>query len=208
MTETKSTVLDKRSYHLEVARPVWLPYNDISHELTSSLLSQLGYPTVGPKAEKYAVVLASLLKAVQPLLLSSTARRPHYLGIQRRASAWSRYPLVGREIAHKVIDDFIDNFNGQKIEGSGTRGWFQNDKGKWELDPRMTMYSFDLKKLPQQLSDARFVEVGRPLLKVNEGETRQQKAKREDSNLSKPFLNDKVAKSLDQNAYKASESRI
>lgn len=208
MTESTSTALDKRSYFLEVVRPVWLPYNEVGHELTSSLLSQFGYPTAGPKAEKYAVVIASLLKGAQTHLLSANGKRQHYVGIQRRASAWSRYPLVGREIAHKVTDDFLDHFNGQKIEGSGTRGWSQNDKGKWELDPRMTMYSFDLNKLPEQLSDARFVEVGRPLLKVNEGETRQQKKRRQKLKLSKPFLNDKAAKSLDQNAYKASESRI
>lgn len=208
MTERNNKLLDKKSYYLEVARPVWLPYNDIGHELTSSLLSQLGYPTTGPKAQKYAVVLASLLRAAQPLLSSSTARRSHYMGIQHRASAWSRYPLVGREIASKVRCDFLARFGGQKIEGSGTRGWFENEKGKWEQDPRMTMYSFDLEKFPKQLADARFIEVGRPWLKVNEGETRQQKKRREKLKLSKPYLNNKAAKSLDQNAYKASESRI
>ena len=33
MTEQQATTLDKQSYQLEVTRPVWLPYNDIAHDL-------------------------------------------------------------------------------------------------------------------------------------------------------------------------------
>ena len=190
MMESKPKTLDKRSYHFEVVRPVWLPYNDISHQLVSSLISQFGYPISGPKAQKYAVAVASLLKASQSHMLRAKGKRPHYLGIQRKASAWSRYPLVGREISQKVVDDFITHFGGQKVEGSGTRGWFQNDEGKWQLDPRMTMYTLDKERIPEQLPEARFIEVGRPLVKVNEAETRPQKRARQGDKLSKGFLND------------------
>lgn len=208
MMESKPKTLDKRSYHFEVVRPVWLPYNDISHQLVSSLISQFGYPISGPKTQKYAVVLASLLKASQSHMLRAKGKRPHYLGIQRKASAWSRYPLVGREISQKVVDDFITHFGGQKVEGSGTRGWFQNDEGKWQLDPRMTMYTLDKERIPEQLPEARFIEVGRPLVKVNEAETRPQKRARQGDKLSKGFLNDKAAKALDGAAYRASQRRV
>ncbi len=63
MNEQTTTPLDKQSYQLEVTRPVWLPYNDIAHNLVEALVDHFGYPTSGPKAERYAVVLASLLKA-------------------------------------------------------------------------------------------------------------------------------------------------
>ena len=60
--------VDKNSYQLSVVRPVWLPYNDIGHETVTALVRHFGYPASGPRAEKYAVVLASLLKAAQALL--------------------------------------------------------------------------------------------------------------------------------------------
>ena len=95
MNEQTTTPLHKQSYQLEVTRPVWLPYNDIAHNLVEALVDHFGYPTSGPKAEQYAVVLASLLKAAQAHISSVNNDLPHYLGIQRRVSAWSRYPLGG-----------------------------------------------------------------------------------------------------------------
>ena len=200
--------VDKDDYNLEVVRPVWLPYNHISTQLTTSLIDMLGYPNSGPKAEKYTVVLASLLKAAQAHLSSQNTRQPHYVGIQRKASAWSRYPLVGRDIAKIVTDDFIQHFGGVLVEGSGTSGLHKDDKGQWQTDPLMSMYTLDIDKLPVDLPQARFVEVGRPLLKVNKAETRQQKNRRTGLKLPKPFLNNKAAKALGEDVHRASESRI
>lgn len=201
-------ILDKHSYSLEVARPVWLPYNEISIKIVASLIDKLGYPHSGPKAEKYAVVLTSLLKAAQTHLSSKNKSQPHYIGIQRKASAWSRYPLVGRGIAKTVANDFISHFGGQLVEGSGTSGLHKDDQGQWQTDPLMSMYTLDLDKLPVDLPEASFVEVGRPLIKVNKAETRQQKNKRKALKLSKPFLNDKAAKGLNKGAHTASKRRI
>lgn len=200
--------VDKNSYQLSVVRPVWLPYNDIGHETVTALVSHFGYPASGPRAEKYAVVLASLLKAAQALLSTKNNKTPHYIGIQRKASAWSRYPLVGRDIAKTVADDFISYFGGQLVEGSGTSGLYKDDQGKWQTEPIMSMYTLDVAKLPEQLPEARFVEIGRPLIKVNKAETRQQKNKRKALKLSKPFLNDKVAKDLNEGTHTASKRRI
>ena len=200
--------VDKNSYHLSVVRPVWLPYNKISIQIIAPLIDKLGYPTVGPKAAKYSVVLSSLLKAAQEHLSSRNRSRPHYIGIQRKASAWSRYPLVGRNIAKTVTDDFISHFGGQLVEGSGTSGLHKDKQGKWQTDPLMSMYMLDLDKLPVDLPEASFVEVGRPLIKVNKAETRQQKNRRKGLKLPKPFLNDNAAKAIDQDGHTASESRI
>ena len=90
MTEQQTTTLDKLSYQLEVTRPVWLPYNDIAHDLVVELVDRFGYSTSGTKAERYAVVLASLLKATQAHVLSANNEFPNYIGIQRRAAVWSR----------------------------------------------------------------------------------------------------------------------
>ena len=171
MTEQQATTLDKQSYQLEVTRPVWLPYNDTAHNLVEGLVKQFGYPTSGPKAERYAVVVASLLKAAQAHVSPANNDLPHYVGIQRRASAWSRYPLVGRTVSDAVVDDFLGHFGGQLVEGSGTSDLHKDDQGKWRTDPKMSMYTLDLDKLPKQLSAARFIEVGRPLVKINKAET-------------------------------------
>ena len=97
--------LDKRSYRVEVIRPVWMPFNDVAYTIVESLVHKLGYPTTGPKAEKYAVMIASIIKAVQTLPKQSEGRKPKYVGVSFGSQNWSRFPLVGREVAVKVLSD-------------------------------------------------------------------------------------------------------
>jgi hypothetical protein len=115
---------------------------------------------------------------------------------------------VGRTVSDAVVDDFLDCFGGQLVEGSGTSGLYKDELGKWATDPVMSMYTLDLDKLPEQLSAARFIEVGRPLVKVNKAESRQQKNRRKGQKLSKPFLNAAMARVIDEDAFRTSESRI
>jgi hypothetical protein len=208
VTEQNTMTPDKKTYHLEVTRPVWLPFNDTSKELVSTLVEHFGYPTTGPKADKYAVVVSSLLKATQVLLRSNDKRLPTHLGIQRKASAWSQFPLVGKDISKRVIDDFLTYFDARLVEGSGTSGLHQDDQGKWRKDPIMSMFTLRLETLPAELSEARFIEVGRPNVKVNKAESRQQKNRRIAQVGSKPFYNNKAAKALNEDAYTSSQSRI
>ena len=88
--------LDKRSYRVEVIRPVWMPFNDVAYTIVESLVHKLGYPTTGPKAEKYAVMIASIIKAAQTLPKQSEGRKPKYVGVSFGSQNWSRFPLVGR----------------------------------------------------------------------------------------------------------------
>lgn len=208
MTELQTPPLNKHDYQLEVTRPAWLPYNDIAHDLVAALVDLFGYPTSGPKSERYAVVLASLLKAAQAHVLSANKELPHYVGIQRRASAWSLYPLVGKDIAKTVVDDFLMSVDGQLVEGSGTSGLHKDDQNKWRIDPKMSMYTLDISKLPEYLLEAKFIEVGRPIIKVNKAETRQQKNKRKALKLAKPFHNHKEATALNEEVHTTTESRI
>ena len=113
---------DKSTYRPEVARPVWLPFNDPAEKIVGDLMSELGYPTTGPKAVKYTITVVSMLKAVQSVEGSSRSKQPTYLGIQLKALAWSRYPLVDRDIAKKVVDDLIIRVGASFIEGSGDSG--------------------------------------------------------------------------------------
>jgi hypothetical protein len=51
---------DKSTYRLAVTRPVWLPFNNTAKLIVDDLMSKLGYPTTGPKAVKYAIVVTSV----------------------------------------------------------------------------------------------------------------------------------------------------
>ena len=164
---------DKSTYRLAVVRPVWLPFNKTAELIVNDLISELGHPTTGPKAAKYAVVVASMLKAIQTVEGSSRSEQPTYLGIQRKASAWSRYPLIGRDIAKKVIDDLIIHFGASFIEGSGDSGLHKDKKDKWRTDPIMSMYEIDLTRIPNDLASAQFIEVGRPSVKHSRQSARQ-----------------------------------
>jgi|TARA_B110000090_G_scaffold145765_1_gene159991 hypothetical protein len=88
--------LNKREYRIEVVRPVWMPFNDVAQTIVESLVNKFNYPTTGPKAEKYAVMIASIIKAAQTLPKQSEGRKPKYLGVSFGSKNWSRFPLVGR----------------------------------------------------------------------------------------------------------------
>ena len=199
--------LDKSSYRVEVIRPVWMPFNDVAYTIVESLVHKLGYPTTGPKAEKYAVMIASIIKAAQTLPKQSEGRKPKYVGVSFGSQNWSRFPLVGREVAVKVLKEVFEYLDAKLVDGSG-KNWHQDSDGKWYLDPKMSMYHIRLSLLPSNLLEARFIEVGRPLVKVNSAEARQQKIKRKEKNLLKGFLKYKEANALDRDALRASEGRI
>ena len=87
--------------------------------------------------------------------------------------------------------------------------YYQDDQGKWRTDPKMSMYTLDLdQSCLSSFLRQEFIEVGRPFVKVNKAETRQQKNRRKKQKLSKPFLNSKAAKTLSEGGLRASESRI
>ena len=199
--------LNKREYRIEVVRPVWMPFNDVAQTIVESLVNKFNYPTTGPKAEKYAVMIASIIKAAQTLPKQSEGRKPKYLGVSFGSKNWSRFPLVGREVAVKVVKEVLEYLEANQVAGSG-KNWHQDETGKWYLGPQMSMYNINLQRLPSNLLEARFIEVGRPLVKVNSSETRQQKIKRKARNLPKGFLNNTETKALDQSAMLASESCI
>ena len=105
------------------------------------------------------------------------------------------------------MKEILEYLEANQVAGSG-KNWHQDETGKWYLDPKISMYNINLTLLPSNLLEARFIEVGRPLVKVNSSGTRQQKIKRKARNLPKDFLNNTETKALDQSAILASESRI
>ena len=116
--------------------------------------------------------------------------------------------LVGRTVSYAVVGDFRRHFGGQLVEGSGISGLHKDDQGNWLTDLKMSMYTLDLSKLPEQLLEARLIEVSRPLVKVNKAETQQQKNRRKTQKLAKPFLNHEEATDLNEDALRASHGPL
>ena len=42
-----------------------MPFNDVAQTIVESLVNKFNYSTTGPKAEKYAVMIASIIKAAK-----------------------------------------------------------------------------------------------------------------------------------------------
>lgn len=197
-----------QKYGLHPAIPIWLPYNETAVTIVDDLMSVLGYPLTGPKSEKYRVALSSLLMASERATRFRRSSTPQYLGIRLRAGAWSLYPKIGRVIWRNVAKDFVAHFNGQLVEGSGDSGLFQDESERWHSDPKMTMYQLVRDNLPSGIDQTQFIDVGRPLVKVNKPETRKQKATREKDRKPKPFFNRTQIGGVDGEALSASESRM
>ena len=195
-----------------VVKSVWEPFGEEAETAVDWIIKEAQWPTTGPKAIKYRIVVASFLKAVQEVHLRQGHNRndknevPH-LGVRWRNEAWSVYPLVGKDLAKKVIPELLAHFDAKQIEGSGSSNLVKDEEGKWSTDPKMSMYEIDLSKA-SALSTLRFIETGLPLIKVNEAESRQQRDARRADKKAKPFLNNTEAKTQFRDLHRASESRI
>lgn len=197
-----------QKYGLHPAIPIWLPYNETAVTIVDDLMSVLGYPLTGPKSEKYRVALSSLLMASERATRFRRSSTPQYLGIRLRAGAWSQYPKIGRVIWSRVSKEFVAHFNGHLVEGSGDSGLFRDERGRWRTDPKMTMYQLDRSDLPSGIDQAQFIDIGRPLVKLNKPETRQQKAARISDKGTKPHFTRPQMEAIDGEALRASERLI
>jgi len=195
-----------------VLKPVWEPFGTEAEEVVDQLVKDACWPSDGPKAIKYRVMVASFLKAVQDVHLRYSHSRSDnkegpFLGVKWRNDAWSMFPLVGKDLAKKIIPELLQHFDAKQIEGSGSSNLVKDEEGKWSIDPKMSMYEVDLAKAEQFIT-LRFIETGLPHIKVNEAETRRQRDARKADKKAKPFLNNTTAKNQFGDLHRASESRI
>lgn len=193
-------------------RPVWEPFGEEAEEVVSKLITETDWPTDGPKAIKYRVVVASFLKAAQEVYLRHCRRfndnkHTPYLGIRFRNDAWSVFPLVGKDIANKVTLEMLKYFNAKRVEGSGSSNLVKDQNGKWSSDPLMTMYEIDLLKA-SSLINLHFIETGLPCIKINTAETRQHRDARKREKKARPFLKNTEAKTYFGDRHSASWRRI
>ena len=180
-----------------VLRPVWEPFGTEAEEVVDRLVKDAFWPSDGPKAIKYRVMVASFLKAVQEVFFRHLHRGNNdnssvYLGVRRRNEAWSACPLVGKDVGIKVADELCKQFCVMQVEGSGSSNLVQDEQGKWSTDPKMSMYEVDLAKAEQFIT-LRFIQTGLPRIKINKAESRRQRDARRAEKKAKPYLNNTQA---------------
>ena len=168
--------------------PVCEPFNDAAHRIVHCYLDHLALPKSPKKIDKYRSVVASLLYSIRKVVNAQQGRmseegdetKPVYLGAAMGHDNWTIYPLVGRDIAKRTIDTFVEAGLLIKVEGSGQRHFYETENGKIAYRAIMTMWQVDASfNDDPDLEDARFIETGRPLVLVNVIETRNQKERRE-----------------------------
>ena len=195
-----------------VLRPAWEPFGMEAEEAVDRLVKDACWPSDGPKAIKYRVMVASFLKAVQDVHLRHSHSRNDnkegpFLGVRWRNDAWSMFPLVGKDVANTVTRELLQQFDAKQVEGSGSSNLVKDDQGKWSSDPKMSMYVIDLSKA-SKFSSLRFIETGLPRIKINKAESRRQRDARKADKKAKPFLKNTEARVLFRDLHSASESRI
>ena len=195
-----------------VFKPIWEPFDEEAEKVVDRLIKDAQWPTTGPKAIKYRMVVASFLKAVQELYSRHSHNRNNKnevprLGVRWRNEAWSVYPLVGKDVANTVIRELLRQFDAKQVEGSGSSNLVNDHQGKWSTDPKMSMYEINPSKLAE-LSTLRFIETGLPRIKINRAESRRQRDARKADKKAKAFLKNAEARQLFGDLHRASEGRI
>ena len=209
--DTTSNALASDAFPV-VFKPVWGPFGEEAEKVVDRLIKEAQWPTTGPKAIKYRVVVASFLKAAQELYSRHSHNRndkkevPH-LGVRWRNDAWSAFPLVGKDVANMVIRELLQQFDAKQVEGSGSSNLVKDEQGKWTTDPKMSMYEIHPSKVAG-LSTLRFIETGLPRIKVNKAESRRQRDARRADKKAKPFLKNTKGRLLFGDLHRTSESRI
>lgn len=190
-------MLDKSSYKLVTFQPIWEPYNHEAETHCAAVINDLGLATMGITGQKNRLLVASFLKA-STLVKRKQPREgdegenalPVHLGVSRSASSWSRYPLVGKDIAIAFINRLVEANWIIQVEGSGSRGFeLDEETGKWTANPTMTMYHLDDSVIFENATGAeRYLQVGRPYAKINGVEARGQRQHRKAKGLGKPTI--------------------
>jgi hypothetical protein len=209
-------MLQSADYSVQYFRPVWEPFNDAAHRAVSRYLDQLGLPKSPKKIEKYSSVVASLLYAIRKVLHAQQGRvseevvetKPVYLGAAMGNDNWTIYPLIGRDVAKRTIEAFVEAGLLAKVEGSGQRHFYETDNGRLAYEAVMTMWQVDASfNDDPDLEDARFIETGRPLVLVNVLETRNQKERRERHREARKRLSQADCVRLFGDEYATSQAR-
>jgi len=210
-------LIDKDSYDLEALKPIWLPYTKETETVCEAVMADLHLLDIGSTGKKHLLMVASLLKAIARVqrrsgneFSTANNRKACYLGVSRTAANWSNYPMIGREIALQVLDRFIATGWLTKVDGSGDRGFeYNEDQDRWTANPTMSLYKLDETEFVKKAAgEEKYIQVGRPLITVNQAEARGQRKRRKKFRLAKPVLKPTEAKSLFAGSYKSAEDGV
>jgi hypothetical protein len=186
--QDSTSLITTDDYSVYTVRPIWEPFNSAAGEIVDRLMISLCLPSTPGRRPKYRCMVSSVLQAAQYTLKhpergqnpENLMGRPLYLGAPVGNDNWSTYPLVGREVARKVLAAFVERGFLSKVDDSGQRNFYKTLSGRTAYLPIMTMWKVG-EALYEDLSfsHARFVDSGRPRVLVNIAETKAEKRTRE-----------------------------
>ena len=213
MINSTDAIPNKDDYNLVPYAPVWGPFNAVSvrlcSELTDRIMTHSGLADRPSSRAKMMIASASALYQMQLVKKKHALRKDCFLGVVMKASAWSRYPAVGRVLGIRVLKA-LESFGVlTQVPNSGSSN-LRNDKetGYLKSTKLMTLYVVNLDLLPNDLDECRFVQEHLPLVKVNTLETRPQRDLRKKRKLSTPSLSIKKCKDEFGDSFNKQQRRI
>ena len=190
----QSSCTERRIYQIE---PIFEPRDQASCDMVDLLLKRLQLPASGPKAARYRVMVASIVRAAlgskvwteQEKAKPKSKRKTVMLGMAVGNDNWTQYPLVGAAVGTKVLRAFEGAGFLSLDHESGLREFYTTPNGRAAYRAIMTCWSVSpsFRRLLKTASPL-FQETGLPLVTVSDVETRAQRSLRIQRNGVKDLL--------------------
>ncbi|WIV50720.1 hypothetical protein QQG91_13810 [Marivivens sp. LCG002] len=172
---------------LILLKPIYEPFNPEAEQLTSLLLKRLQLPCSGPKFQSYNCIMASFIHAALRAIRwkDFEASKPRsqqkhiFVGMLLGHDHWTQFPAVGAKIGKRTLEALETGGLIKRDPSSGKREFHTTEAGKAAYEGVMTRWKVT-QKLTRLLpkDGVTFIETGRPLVQINQVETRSQKEKR------------------------------
>ena len=182
---------------LILLKPIYEPFNPAAEHLISLLLKRLQLPCSGPKFQSYKVMMASFVHSALRArrwkgfeASKPRSQQKHiFIGMLLGHDHWTQFPAVGAKIGKRTLEALETAGLVKRDPSSGKREFYTTENGKVAYEGIMTRWKVT-RKLTRLLPNegVSFIETGRPLVQINQVETRSEKEKRKRHNDTKKKL--------------------
>ena len=142
----------RESRRIHPIKPIFEPFDQASGQLVELILKRLKFPSSGPKAARYRVMVASIVHSA--LVVTKrvehekdkprSKRKAVMLGMAIGNDNWTRYPLVGADVGTKVLSAFEKAGYLLPDPDTGKRKFYTTPSGKNAYNSTMTCWTVSL----------------------------------------------------------------
>lgn len=182
---------------LFLLKPIYEPLNQDAENLTIRMLKMLRLTSSGPKLLGYRAMMSSCLYTAMMAIrqkdyqssLPRLKRKDIYIGMLLGHDHWTQFPNVGSTIGLRTLKALVKGGLIKHDPSSGKREFYTTESGKTAYEGIMTRWEVTPKlgRLLQK-DKAKFIETARPLVQINQVETRSEKERRKRHNDTKKKL--------------------